>query len=65
MAAKQNSLRVGILGYTGASGKALAHEILSRNIFQSVVLIGRRIVDYKEEFYKNAVSTLISTDNFK
>ena len=52
------TLSVGILGYTGESGKALAKEILKNNLFKSTVLIGRRTVEYKEDFYKNAVRTV-------
>ena len=58
MAAKKldpKILSVGILGYTGASGKALADEILKNNLFKSTVLIGRRTVEYTDEIYKNAV----------
>ena len=36
--------------------KALTRVILKNNIFKSHVLIGRRKVEYQEEFYKNGVS---------
>jgi hypothetical protein len=52
------SLNVGILGYSGETGKALASEILRNNIFKSTVLIGRRIIDYPQDFYQNAVNSL-------
>ena len=49
-------LTVGIIGYTGECGKALTTEALKNNIFKNVVLIGRRNVEYKEDFYKAAVN---------
>jgi predicted amino acid dehydrogenase len=49
------SLTVGILGYTGVTGKELADQILKNNIFKSTVLIGRRKVEYEESYLKNAV----------
>jgi oxidoreductase len=51
-----NNLKVGILGYTGETGKALTQEILKNNIFKDVTLIGRRVVDYNDDLYKNAVN---------
>ena len=48
-------LNVGIIGYTGECGKALTIEVLKNNVFKSVTLIGRRPVEYKEDFYKNGV----------
>ena len=47
---------IGIIGYTGETGKELAKQILKLKIFKSVTLIGRRNVDYTEEFYKNGVN---------
>ena len=49
-------LTVGILGYTGESGKALTNELLKLNLFKQVVLIGRRKVDYPDDLHKQAVS---------
>jgi hypothetical protein len=58
------ALTVGIVGYTGESGKALSKEILKNNIFKSTVLIGRRNVEYNESYYKNAV-IIYSLLNYK
>jgi len=56
------TLSVGILGYTGASGSALATEILKNKLFKSTTLIGRRIVEYKEEIYKNSTQKQVDFD---
>lgn len=48
-------LNAGILGYTGETGKLLAFEILHNNIFKSLTLIGRRVVEYQDSVYNNAV----------
>jgi len=52
-------LSAGIIGYTGETGKALSREILKNDIFKSTTLIGRRNVEYKEDFYKNAKQVII------
>lgn len=52
------TLNVAILGYTGETGKALTNLVLKDNIFKNVSLIGRRIVEYKDDFYKNGVMFL-------
>lgn len=54
------TLSVGIIGFTGETGKALTKEILSNNLFKRTVLIGRRKVDFDQDFYKQAVQYLIS-----
>ncbi|XP_019618023.1 PREDICTED: oxidoreductase HTATIP2-like isoform X3 [Branchiostoma belcheri] len=41
-----------VVGHTGGTGSALVEELVNRNIFQKVVLIGRRKLDkYEEEKY--------------
>lgn len=45
-----------ILGASGESGKVLLQEVLERNIFSKVTLIGRRKLTFEEEKYKNLVS---------
>ncbi|XP_066263428.1 oxidoreductase HTATIP2-like [Branchiostoma lanceolatum] len=37
-----------VVGHTGGTGLALVHELVNRNIFQKVVLIGRRKLDKYE-----------------
>jgi putative NADH-flavin reductase len=49
------TLTIGIIGYTGETGKDITKNVLQNNLFKQVVLIGRRKVDYKEDFYKDAV----------
>lgn len=48
-----------VVGYTGEVGKELVKELLKRNVFQKVVLVGRREVPLEGELYKNAVSTAL------
>ena len=48
-------LTVGVLGYTGETGKALTNELLKQNLFKQVVLIGRSKVDYPDDLHKQAV----------
>lgn len=45
-----------ILGASGESGKVLLQEVLERNVFSRVTLIGRRKLTLEEEKYKNLVS---------
>ena len=44
-----------VLGYTGEVGKELVKELLKSQIFQRVVLIGRRHVEYQDDLYKDVV----------
>lgn len=48
-----------ILGASGETGKLLLREVLERNIFSRVTLIGRRKLTFEEETYKNLVSTVV------
>ena len=58
-----------VLGYTGETGKELVKELLKSKIFSRVTLIGRRIVNYEDELYKDVVSLCVSvwieTERFK
>ena len=45
-----------VVGYTGEVGKELVKELLKSKIFSRLTLIGRRIVNYKDELYKDVVS---------
>ena len=45
-----------VLGYTGEVGKELVKALLGSRIFSKVVLIGRRMVTYEDELYKDVVS---------
>lgn len=47
-----------ILGASGETGKLLLREVLERNIFSRVTLIGRRKLTFEEEKYKNLVSVV-------
>lgn len=46
-----------ILGASGETGKVLLREVLERNLFSRVTLIGRRKLTFEEETYKNLVSS--------
>lgn len=49
------SLSVAIVGFTGECGKALTKEILKNSLFKRTLLIGRRKIDFDQEFYKRGV----------
>lgn len=42
-----------VVGYTGEVGKELVKELAKRNIFQKVLLLGRRKVEYSDETISN------------
>lgn len=44
-----------ILGASGETGKLLLQDVLERNIFTKVTLIGRRKLTFEEEKYQNLV----------
>jgi hypothetical protein len=52
MAEASKTLRMGgkafVLGYTGEVGKVLAKTLIEKNIFDKVVLVGRRTVKENE-----------------
>ena len=45
---KNKNMTAFVLGYTGEVGKQLVKELASSKIFQKVVLIGRRKVEYDD-----------------
>ena len=47
-----------VLGATGEVGKELVKELLKSNVFQKVILIGRREIKYEDELYKDIVSRI-------
>ena len=53
-----------VVGYTGEVGKELVKALVTSNIFAKVTLIGRRVVTYDEEIYKNVVSFVTVGCNF-
>lgn len=48
-----------ILGASGESGKMLLQELLERNIFSKITLIGRRQLTFEDKAYENLVSAII------
>ena len=52
---KQMNKSVFVLGYTGEVGKELVKELLRSKLFNRVTLIGRRIVNYEDELYRDVV----------
>ncbi len=48
-----------ILGASGETGKRLLQDLLERNIFSKITLIGRRQLTFEGEAYENLVSGLI------
>lgn len=45
-----------ILGASGESGKMLLQELLERNIFSKITLIGRRRLAFEDDAHENLVS---------
>lgn len=48
-----------ILGASGETGKLLLQEVLERNIFSKVTLIGRRQLTFEDRAYENLVSVTL------
>lgn len=48
-----------ILGASGETGKVLLEELLQRNLFSRITLIGRRKLTFEGEAYKNLVGVLL------
>uniref|UniRef100_A0A8C7WV46 Oxidoreductase HTATIP2 n=1 Tax=Oryzias sinensis TaxID=183150 RepID=A0A8C7WV46_9TELE len=48
-----------ILGASGETGKVLLEELLQRNIFSRITLIGRRKLTFEGEAYKNLVQEVV------
>lgn len=47
-----------ILGASGETGRVLLQELLERNIFSKITLIGRRQLTFEDKAYENLVSGL-------
>jgi len=58
---QQKKKRAFVIGYTGGVGTELVKVLLRSQIFAKVVLIGRRIVKYEDELYKDVVSVSVQT----
>ena len=54
---RQRNKSAFVLGYTGEVGKELVKELLQSKVFGRVTLIGRRIVSYEDELYKDVASS--------
>jgi len=52
-----------VIGFTGEVGKELVKELLERNVFKKVLLIGRREVQLDGDLYKNAEQKVVDFDN--
>ncbi|NP_001187581.1 oxidoreductase HTATIP2 [Ictalurus punctatus] len=48
-----------ILGASGETGKALLKEIVQRNVFTKVTLIGRRQLSFEDKAYENVVQEVV------
>ncbi|XP_024151935.1 oxidoreductase HTATIP2 [Oryzias melastigma] len=48
-----------ILGASGETGKVLLEELLQRNLFSRITLIGRRKLTFEGEAYKNLVQEVV------
>lgn len=48
-----------ILGASGETGKLLLQELLERNIFSRITLIGRRQLTFEDKAYENLVSEMV------
>lgn len=48
-----------VLGASGETGRLLLQELLERNIFSKITLIGRRHLTFEGKAYENLVSELI------
>lgn len=51
-----------ILGASGETGRMLLQELLERNIFSKITLIGRRQLTFEGKEYEKLVSGSISLD---
>ncbi len=49
-----------ILGASGETGSALLKEIVQRNIFSKITLIGRRQLTFEDKAYENLVMCQVS-----
>ncbi|KAH7714339.1 TIP30-like protein [Aphelenchoides avenae] len=52
-----------VVGHTSRTGKVLVSELLKRNVFRKLILIGRREVPLEGELYQNVEQRVIDFDN--
>lgn len=48
-----------VLGASGETGRVLLQELLERNIFSKITLIGRRQLNFEDEAHQNLVSVSV------
>uniref|UniRef100_A0A3B5M5D9 Protein HTATIP2 n=2 Tax=Xiphophorus couchianus TaxID=32473 RepID=A0A3B5M5D9_9TELE len=48
-----------ILGASGETGKVLLQELLERNIFSKITLIGRRQLSFEDKAYENLIQEVV------
>lgn len=53
---KQQNRSCFVLGASGETGKALLQELLQRDLFSKITLIGRRPLTFEGKAYENLVS---------
>lgn len=58
---KQQNKSCFILGASGETGKVLLQELLQRNVFSKITLIGRRQLTFEGKTYENLVSGQFKT----
>ncbi|CAJ1049576.1 oxidoreductase HTATIP2 [Xyrichtys novacula] len=56
---KQQNKSCFILGASGETGKVLLKELLERNIFSKITLIGRRQLTFEDKAYENLVQEVV------
>ncbi|KAK7176850.1 hypothetical protein R3I93_000941 [Phoxinus phoxinus] len=54
-----------ILGSSGETGKALLKEIVERNIFSKITLIGRRQLTFEDKAYENLVQKVVDFEKLE
>ncbi|XP_049573107.1 oxidoreductase HTATIP2 [Syngnathus scovelli] len=54
-----------LLGASGETGKVLLKELLQRNIFSKITLIGRRHLNLEDEAFENVVQVVVDFDKLE
>ncbi|XP_051756412.1 oxidoreductase HTATIP2 [Ctenopharyngodon idella] len=54
-----------VLGASGETGKALLKEIVERNIFSKITLIGRRQLTFEDKAYENLVQKVVDFEKLE
>ncbi|XP_074660117.1 protein HTATIP2-like [Tubulanus polymorphus] len=60
---KEKGLTAFVVGYTGATGRVLVRQLLEKQIFKRLVLIGRRKVEFEDDLYKDVEQKIVDFDN--